>query len=571
MELRPYQLEALRASKQALDEGVYRQIIVLPTGCGKTILLASLQKHHGLKKRLLVVVHREELAQQAADKIAHWNPEFNVGIEMGAKRSNSWDAVVVASVATIGRSGSSRIQQFNPDDFDCVIVDEVHHGLADSYQRVFDYFGLLAPDNKKLLLGVTATPNRSDGSPLAKTFDKIVYQMSIRDAIEQGWLCDLRGLRVNTTVDLEGVHTRAGDFDQGELSAAVNTPARNDLIVRNWLETANQRRTIAFTVDIQHAKDLVQVFKNYGVAAEAVWGDDPDRADKLRYHKAGQLQVLANCSVLTEGYDDPSVSCIVMARPTKSRLLFTQMVGRGTRLPEGTRNLKEALKASEQLSKTDCLVLDVADTTHRHSLVSVSSLFGLGQKTDLKGKSVIESAKMVEEAREENPQVDFSRLEDITKLKSFIEEVNLFEVKFPDEVIKYSKLQWYKINDRHYFIQIQKKERVDVVQDFLDRWGVVGVVDGNNFSEVNFKTLQEAFAYAEETIRIYGKQFLTLLRREAKWHKDAATEYQIRLLQKFKIPIPENLSKGDAQKMIGRVLSNRFSYKGRGVAAAAPA
>jgi superfamily II DNA or RNA helicase len=174
------------------------------------------------------------------------------------------------------------------------------------------------------------------------------------------------------------------------------------MIVQEWLKHAKDRQTIAFTVDIAHADALALAFKKYGVAAESVWGDDPYRAEKLAYHKNGHLRVLCNCAVLTEGYDDPNVACIIMARPTKSNLLFVQMAGRGTRIQPNIQNLIEAKANGVPVVKDDCLLMDVVDNTSRHSLVTLSSIFGLGNTLDLKGAKVTQAIDKIAEEQKKN-------------------------------------------------------------------------------------------------------------------------------------------------------------------------
>ena len=184
-------------------------------------------------------------------------------------------------------------------------------------------------------------PQRGDGRALAEIFEKITYSYGIRPAIEDGWLVDVKGFRVNTNINLDNVRVSKGDFEQGELEDTVNNPERNSRVVKSWLDKGEDRQTIVFTVGIQHAQDLAKEFQRHGVAAEAIWGNDPERALKLEAHRDGRITVLTNCGVLTEGYDDWRVGCILLARPTKSGMLFAQMIGRGTRLQEGTGNLKD--------------------------------------------------------------------------------------------------------------------------------------------------------------------------------------------------------------------------------------
>lgn len=549
MQLRNYQEAALRKSKEKFAQGITRQLIALPTGTGKTPLFACVRSYFDFQKRVMVLVHREELAQQAADKLRVWNPGEHVGVEMADSYSSPNDRFVVASVQTIGRAGSSRLSKFRPDEFDAIIVDEAHHSVASTYKNIFNHFQILAEDNKKLLLGVTATPNRGDGAALGEIYDEIIYQMSVLDAIRQGWLVDIHGLRVKTNSSLDGVHTVAGDFATGELSKEVNTAQRNELIVRKWMENANERSTIAFTVDIAHAQALASAFKHYGVSAEAVWGEDPYRADKLKAHRDGTLRVLCNCAVLTEGYDDPNVGCIVMARPTKSNLLFVQMAGRGTRLPQGYNNISDVPPAA----KKDCLLMDVVDNTSHHSLVTLPSIFGLSNNLDLKKQSVMFAVDAVNKAKKEHPEVDLSTLEEISKIPALVEKVNLFEVKFPPQVMNHSQLQWHQNSaGDSYVLLLPNDESVTITQDLLGDFHVVGQVNRNKFTDRVGKDLPTAFHRADELVQMFGRNMLHLVKRESSWHGDAATQSQIGLLKRLRIPVPVSgsLTKGQAAKLI---------------------
>ena len=315
--LRDYQLDFFQRVREHRDAGINRQLGVLATGLGKAILFAKLRDELGFRKRIMVLVHREELANQAADKIQKWNPDIMVGVEKAERYCNPMDTFVVASVPTIGRKGSPRIQKFHPDDFDCLVSDESHHSTAPQWRNVLEYFKVSRPNESHILsLGLTATPNRSDGTGLRQNFDCIVFDMGIRAGIEAGWLVDLRGVRVSTKTNLDNVHSRAGDFAEDELADSVNTVERNAVIVKEWMKAAYGKKTVAFTVNIQHALDLAAAFRKCSIEAEAVWGNDPERAEKLARHRAGRITVLCNCAVLTEGYDDPGIQCIVLAKPT---------------------------------------------------------------------------------------------------------------------------------------------------------------------------------------------------------------------------------------------------------------
>ncbi len=558
MKLRPFQQAALETSKRKFEAGVTRQLIALPTGTGKTVVFACIRQVFGFKKKIMVLVHREELAQQAADKIRKWNPQARVGIEMASSWATPSDDFVVASVQTLGREGSPRLARFLPDEFDCIVCDEAHHSTAPSYQTIFEHFGLLKNPCPRLLLGVTATPNRGDGVPLGEVYDEIVYQMTMLDAIRAGWLVNVKGIRVNTDNNLDKVKTQAGDFAVGDLSREVNNASRNDLIVREWLKNGQDRQTIVFTVDIAHAGALAETFKRYGVAAEAVWGDDPYRADKLRFHKAGTLRVLCNCQVLTEGYDDPKLGCIVMARPTKSNLLFVQMAGRGARIPSDIDNLIDAISTGKLVTKKDCILMDVVDNTSRHSLVTLTSIFGLGNRVNLNGKDITDAVDQFAKALEEHPGVDLSKLEDFSKLDSFVQEVNLFEVKYPADITNNSLLQWHQGPDgKSFALMLPNHENVVLTENILGKWRVQGTVNGNKMADIA-SSLPEAFRLADGFVTMFGRDIVHLLKREANWMTGQATDKQLRLLRKLRIPVPMGgISKGEAARKLNQFFTRK--------------
>ena len=861
--LRPYQTEALASVVSAYDAGINRQLIAAATGTGKTIIFANLIEamQDRIPGQTWVLAHREELVDQNIEKIRHWNPTLLVDKEMAEHEANPFADVIVSCIASIGRKDTKRAARFDWDAVTKVVIDEAHHTPASTYMNFLQLCGfvreieenkdgkiskkLVKTDTKKLLLGVTATPQRGDGKALAEVYDKIVYSYPIREAIEDGWLVDLRGYRVHSTVNLDQVHTDTGDFKTEELSSAVNNEVRNKLVVNGWLSHGENKQTVSFCVDIQHSLDLAETFRSCGVKAYAIWGSDPDRAEKLRAHKAGEFQVLCNCGVLcldleteiltdegwkkwnqvtmehkvanwnfdgtvffeepkeivvrplgilenmvsidtprtsirvtnthrmivgcgernkawkkiaaqqlkaghvlptcgrakpviferptnpsqysrrrvsanafnlrrlkgigweesfteankreslrnclttkaphelstdecrligfwiadgsksdhkirggieytltqsivypniikwvdsllsrlkihtvrkdnshydtphirwslcrgtgggelarkgiyhlepylckngtslfwglseeqfdslvegywygdgfhgdaskgfpsnpsfrdtkkpwiellsavgsvrgwrcscsppiltrkdnhsvqyglrmikdgkyhissetkikqdhttedvwcvkttsrniitrrhgkvivmgnTEGYDDWRIGCIVLARPTKSGTLYTQMVGRGTRLQDGTGNLLEAIAKGTELEKTECILIDVCDQTSRHKLQSAPSLLGMAINFDLNGQLAVQSVKKLEAAQAANPHIDFSKLDDITKLKTYIERVNLWEDReVPQEIQAASKLDWHKRPDGSYMLILRSEE-----------------------------------------------------------------------------------------------------------------
>lgn len=549
--LRPYQEATLSAITESYDKGVRQQLVASATGTGKSVVLAHLPElmKTRLPGQMLVLVHREELVDQNITKLRLYNPTLTVDKEMAGHYANVHADVIVASVATLGRKGSTRADRFNWDNITVVVTDECHHATAQSYVNVYELADVLRTDSPKLHVGFTATPSRSDGEALYKIFQKIVFQYGMRQAIEEGYLVEIKGIRVSTGTSLDSVKTTKGDFDQKELAETVNNPERNQKIVKTWLDQAAGRSTVVFAVDIAHAVALAEMFVHHGVKAEAIWGDDPERADKLMRHQTGKTTVLVNCSVLVEGYDDPRVSCILLARPTKSGVFFTQAVGRGTRLLEG---------------KLDCLVIDVVDASSRHSLITLPTLLGMSAKLDLKGKGLVFAAKQVEAAQKLHPFVDFSQLEDIDGINTLVESVSLFDIKFPDEVEASSQLSWYPNATGGYVLILPDKETITIQQNLLDKWELFGKIKNKRYRGER-DSVEEAFKAADNLVQNVASDALKVLRREETWHNDPASAKQIKLLSKFykdkktgkPLPLPPDLSRGKASRLISSYLAGK--------------
>ncbi|MCK9496714.1 MAG: DEAD/DEAH box helicase [Dehalococcoidia bacterium] len=359
--LRDYQTEALDAIDEARGRGITHQLVSLATGAGKTVIAAHLVRRMGT--RAVFMVHRDELAQQSLRQLAQANPNLSIGL-CKAERDDLGADVIVASAQTLARPARlARLAAATEGVPLLFLSDECHHDRAESRQRAIDQ---LAPreDPSRLLVGLTATPTRGDRLGLDAIYDEIVYHLPMLDLMGRNYLARLKGIRIETDVDLDGVHTRYGEFVERELDAAVDTPERNTLIVQAWREhAAGRKRTLAFCASVAHARHLVETFREAGVEADAVFGETPfEERQRIfaRFH-SGDIAVLCNVMVATEGYDEPAIDCIVMARPTQSPGLYIQMAGRGAR------------KSPE---KSDCLVLDFADNTSRHSLVMFPTLAG---------------------------------------------------------------------------------------------------------------------------------------------------------------------------------------------------
>lgn len=570
MEERAYQEECIRSIIDSYHAGFRQLLAVLATGTGKTVIFSKLIGivKHFLPGKALVFAHREELIDQAVESIRRANPDLKVGKEMADFYADIDCDVVVSCVASIGRSGSDRLSRFG--SFSFVVCDEAHHSIASTYLNVFTSTGVLEPGTDKLLLGFTATPkrkNRKRSNPKVKTLDeddilslksvyqKIAYTYPIRKAIKEGWLVPLKGYRLKTDVDLSDIKSTGGDYQQDELADTVNTPKRNAQILKAWLEWAQGRQTVGFTVDIEHAKALSGVFRAAGVKAEAVWGSDPQRAEKLAAHKSKEITVLFNAQVLTEGYDDWQVSCIILAAPSKSSTKYTQEVGRGTRLQTGIGNLLRAIEQGYALSKLDCLILDVVDNNTRCSLVTFPSLLGLNPDFDLHGGDVLAAVEKLEELQDKYPAVDFTQLTDLNSVQAYVESIDIFSEPYPEEAKQYSQLSWMGEQDGSYVISIPESkelrdtkkyslflhEKLHLRQNELDEWELSiskyeqagGHMIPKETKLGTFSTMKEGFDTADDVLRRCRGERVKLMQRAAPWHEWAASDPAKKYLKKL--------------------------------------
>jgi ATP-dependent helicase IRC3 len=375
--LRPYQKECIEAVVAARRKGVRRMIVCLPTGAGKTVIFSELARL--ARKQVLVLAHREELLSQAREKLeAALAGQRVVSIERGADRAPDSARVLVCSIRSLHEERLSRVLRGR--DIGLIIYDECHHAAAEDNQRVLRQLGAFDEGWAGTLLGFTATTSRGDGRGLETVFQTIVYSRLLPEMIEDGYLAPLRGYRISTASDLTRLSPGSADFREEELAEAVDIEERNALVARSIQELARDRRTIAFCVTVNHARNLARCLNLLGVPAGVVYGAMPAeaRAGILADFRSGRVQTIANVAVLTEGFDDPGTSCIAMARPTRSEGLYAQCVGRGTRLHPGKR---------------DCLILDFVDVSTM-SLCALPSLFGCPRDLDLRGSDASEARRV---------------------------------------------------------------------------------------------------------------------------------------------------------------------------------
>ena len=348
--LRPYQQAARDKIHAQWEQGRARTLLVLPTGTGKTIVFASVaadQVRAG--DRVLILAHRGELLEQAADKLRRSTGLVSAVEKAESTCLNSWFRVVVGSVQTLQRL--ARLERFPRDYFGTIIIDEAHHAITDGYRRILDYF-----EHAKVL-GVTATPDRGDMRNLGEVFDSLAYEYKLTDAIKEGYLCKIMAQTIPLQLDISGVALSGGDYAVGELGTALDPYLGQ--IAAEMAQRCAGRKTVVFLPLIKTSQKFRDLLNAKGFRAAEVNGQSADRKEVLADFDAGKYNVLCNSMLLTEGWDCPSVDCVVVLRPTKVRSLYSQMVGRGTRLSPG---------------KQDLLLLDFLWMTDRHELCRPADL-----------------------------------------------------------------------------------------------------------------------------------------------------------------------------------------------------
>src|SRR5471030_2522116 len=411
--LRPYQLEAQPAILEHRRRGIRTQLVSLATGLRKSVIIATLPQLLGLREgdMTLVVAHRDELIDQLVEKFHAENPTLKIGVEKAERRAEADSDIVVATVQTLGDKRLAEFVGRFGRRIALFVIDEAHHAAAPSYRAIVD--AILSQRPEAMVLGFTATPNRGDGVRLVDVFEKIVYEMDTRKAIDAGYLVPVKSYAVATTTDLDGVASRGGDFVIGALAAAVNTVDRNARIVAAYKQNTPGMKALVFTASVEHARDVAEEFVANDVKAEWASGETPkaERERIVRDFRSGKTHVLVNCGLYLEGFDVPSVQVILNARPTKSTTLYTQITGRALRPVDDVAgplsNTDSALVRRELIEKSikpAAIVIDLVDQAHRHALVTLASLYGLPPQIDAQGRMTAQVADKFEELLKRDPK-----------------------------------------------------------------------------------------------------------------------------------------------------------------------
>lgn len=514
--LRDYQEEALNSVIKELQNEIRNQLIVLPTASGKTFVMAAIVKH--FDKQTLIIAHREELLQQAAKKIRQYWPEADMGF-YDAETKDLNHKIIIGSVQTCCRPDN--LKQLKQKGFDLLMIDETHHAPAETYQKIITELGFMGK-TEKLLIGVTATPIRLDKKDLSNIFGKTVYSKTAGELIQTGDLAPVQGRRILTNFNL-GVRTRKGDFVINELATAVNTNERNNFIVSKFKEYAPDRQAIAFCANVKHCHDLAQTFNTQKIIAKPVWGDmDKDQRKKaLEDFAAGKIQVLTSCSILTEGFDEPSITAILMARPTKSKSLYIQMAGRGLRKHPG---------------KVDCLILDFTD--QYHNLNSIMSL-----------NNIIHDARYIDDTKPKTGYHSVDRTPRINTLRNIDREFDALGIP--------TNFFWVDIGDDEKSLTDDNKNEIVIsptekgyIANLFSNGSAIPLV-------INPLTLKDCINYCEE----YARKKLTITFADIKssWFenacKDSPSQKQIEILRQRNINT-HKMSKAEAYLKIQTIFAH---------------
>lgn len=506
---RVYQREALKEVLKYWYAGITRQLISLPTGCGKTIIFGLVAK--AIDVPTLVLAHREELLYQAQQKIRLILPNADTGFLKAGDHDGLNHKICIASVQTAVR----HIPELSECGYKLLIVDEAHHAPSNSYKKIIASLGFLDVSKDKLLLGVTATAFRGDSKGLGEIFQKIVFEQSIDTMVRAGYLCDLRCLEINTGEDISCVHLQTGDFAVNELAQVIDIPVRNALIADSYLKFGEGRRGVVFGVKVEHAMHIAEAFRERGIACETVYGEMPseERADILRRYANHEIQILTNVGVLTEGWDVPDTDIIMMARPTKSKGLYVQCVGRGLRVaPE----------------KKDCLLLDFVDIAKKHKLCNAGTLVGK-EKLKLGKRTLLEALEREERFREHE-------FRDPT-----IEKYDVFQR---------SRYMWDKRSE-HYRLYLMdgqtlwcQKVEGGYTPLLISQDGVAHRLSSEPLP------LDYSMGVCEDYARSIDAGIGAL--KDASWRSAPATEKQLQVLRGRKVVFWEGITKGEASDLIDR-------------------
>lgn len=497
-ELRDYQKEAITAiDKMSINKP---SLIVVPTGGGKTVIMADVAARN--KSRTLIILPSTELREQTIDKLKSTDPALDIGSVQGSLDEVS-NKIVCSTRQSLTHGKSTRIERMlKYGGFGLIIFDEAHQACS----QIIKVLSKMDISESKVL-GFTATPFSKD---ITNVFKEILYNKDILYMIDNSYLVEPKVLQISTKTNLAGVKTIAGEFNQRELELTINNEYRNDLIVKAYVQFASDRKhTLVFASGIEHCEDLTKEFRKQGIKCKNIDStlSKENRENILEEYKTGKINVLCNVGVLTTGFDDPQTNCIIYARPTNSKILFTQILGRGLRIFEG---------------KTDCLVMDFKDVCSSHDLMDMESLFDVNFKNGQTLNEAREDKKNEEEAiRIQREKIEMERQE---QLELVAKQIKLFNKEMHRAFADVS-YDWYKVTPSIYAVSENSDNHIAIESgdnEFLI-YKVITTKDEKSVDFVDsFENVIDAIHYVEDNIS-NPKSFAY---KDAAWKFDKATENQ---------------------------------------------
>ena len=512
MELRPYQQQAREKVEAEWEAGRAKTLLVLPTGCGKTIVFSKIAEDRvKAGDKVLILAHRGELLQQAADKIKK-STGLNCSVEKAEQTSlGAYERITVGSVQSLQRP--ARLEQFKSDHFGTIIIDEAHHAISNGYQEVLAHF-----DQAKVL-GVTATPDRGDMRSLGSYFESLAFEYKLPQAIKEGYLCKIKALTIPLKIDLSKVGVQAGDFKAAEISSALDPYLEQ--IAEEMTKHCQDRKTVVFLPLIATSKKFCALLNNKGFKATEVNGNSIDRDEKLEDFAKGKYNVLCNSMLLTEGWDCPDVNCVIVLRPTKVRSLYSQMVGRGTRLAPG---------------KDDLLILDFLWHTEKHELCRPAHL--IAERDEV-------AKRMTQDIEQEGEAIDIEEAE----AKAEEEVIRDREEALAKELAAMRKKKLKLVDPLQFEMSIQAEDLANYTPTFAYEMGPA--------SAKQLAAL-EKFGILPDAVQNAGHAGKILDKLAARRDAGLTTPKQIRFLEQRGFQHVGTWSFEAAQKMIGRISTNNW-------------
>lgn len=512
MQLRPYQAQAKDAVLSEWKKGYRKTLLVLPTGTGKTVVFSKvIENQVSQGGRALILAHRGELLTQAADKLRAAS-----GMECALEKAEFTSLgsplqITVGSVQSLAQP--KRLERFPHDYFTDIVVDEAHHCLSDSYQRVLEHF----PNAN--ILGVTATPDRGDMQNLGQYFDSKAFEYTMHQAIKEKYLCPIKAQMIPLELDISGVKVSNGDFCSGEVGNALEPYLEQ--IAREMVHYCDGRKTVVFLPLVHISQRFTEILNSYGLRAAEVNGNSTDREEVLRDFENGRYDVLCNSMLLTEGWDCPSVDCVVVLRPTKVRSLYQQMVGRGMRLYPGKDHL---------------LLLDFLWLSERHDLCRPSALVSkdaeIAKKIDAQLQNSDEEFDLIDAEEQAERDVLAEREEALAKE---LAEMRMRKRKLVDPI--------------QFALSIAAEDLVGYVPTFA--WEMAPP----STRQIEFLEKRGIFA---ETVENVGKASLLIDRLVRRQDAGLSTPKQIRCLERYGFRQVGTWQFDDAAKMISRLAANNW-------------